>query len=83
MSSDKVYKQAVSNAWEQIEENEKEKLIKYENNPKEFLSRLSDEEFRQLLLRAGFAVEDGKGDIIFTDNINNQKRSALKSENDI
>lgn len=42
-------------------------MKKYENNPKEFLHSLSDEEFRQLLEKAGFEVEDGNGEIVYTE----------------
>lgn len=42
-------------------------MVRYENNPKEYLSKLSNEEFRELLEDAGFEVSDGEGKIIFTD----------------
>lgn len=51
----------------------------YENNPKEFLSKLSDEEFRRLLETAGFDVDDGDGKIIFT----NQKEFEWQEKGEV
>ncbi len=42
-------------------------IIKYDNNPEEFFSNLSDDEFYLLLEEAGFEVVDGTGEILFTD----------------
>lgn len=40
-------------------------MIKTENEShKDYLRRLSDEEFKQLLLDAGFEVEEGNGEFI-------------------
>lgn len=42
-------------------------MSKYRNETHERLSKLSDDEFYELLEEAGFELEEGEGHIIFTD----------------
>ena len=45
---------------------------------KEFLNSLSRDELKELLVESGFEVEDGKGGIVFTDDLIHSKVKGIK-----